>query len=100
MTQQVLFSISLQEFEENQKTWLREVLNEVHPHEQPQKPEKETYGTRKEVARELKISLPTLNDYTKKGIIKGYRIGDRVLYKWSEIEQAVQEIKTIKYGRR
>ena len=43
---------------------------------------KETiYLTRKEAAALLKISLPTLNEYTKAGRIPGFRIGYRVLYK-------------------
>ena len=34
-----------------------------------------------EVASMLKISLPTLNEWSKRGIIQSYRIGSRVLYK-------------------
>jgi hypothetical protein len=41
----------------------------------------------------LKISLPTLNEYTKKRILTGYRVGVRVLYKQSEIELALVKMK-------
>ena len=56
----------------------------------------EGYRTRKETAEMLNISLPTLNHYTKKRILTGYRVGVRVLYKQSEIESALSQIK---YGR-
>ncbi|TWP24279.1 DUF3853 family protein [Apibacter muscae] len=47
--------------------------------------------TRKEVAHLLKISLPTLHDWTKKGLIKSYRIGNRVRYKQTDLYNALQK---------
>ncbi len=61
-----------------------------------EQPKGEGYRTRKETAEILNISLPTLNHYTKKRILTGYRVGVRVLYKQSEIESALSQIK---YGR-
>ena len=61
-----------------------------------EQPKEEGYRTRKETAEMLNISLPTLNHYTKKRILTGYRVGVRVLYKQSEIESALSQIK---YGR-
>ncbi|BDW92733.1 hypothetical protein MACH07_15650 [Flagellimonas marinaquae] len=55
--------------------------------------------SRKETAKFLCISLPTLNDWTKTGIVKAHRIGNRVLYKEQEVIQALNEIKTSKSGR-
>lgn len=57
------------------------------------------YITRKEVAKKLHISLPTLNEYTKSGRIKGYRINGRVLYREDEIENALTSIEPLKYRR-
>lgn len=57
------------------------------------------YLTREETADLIRISLPTLIDYTKKGYIKGYRIGSRVLYRRDQIEECLKEIQTIKYRR-
>lgn len=55
--------------------------------------------SRKETAKYLCISLPTLHDWTKNGIIKAHRIGNRVLYKLNDIHQALEEVKiTIKRG--
>jgi len=53
--------------------------------------------TRKETADKLKVSLVTLNDWTKRALIQSYIIGGRVLYKESEIEKSLFQVKTIKY---
>jgi excisionase family DNA binding protein len=55
----------------------------------PMESHKNLYYSRKEVARMLQISLPTLNDWTKLGWLKSYKIGNRVLYKREEVEEAV-----------
>lgn len=55
--------------------------------------------TRKETAKLLCISLPTLNDWTKTGIVKAHRIGNRVLYKEQEVLGALNEVRTLKTGR-
>ena len=60
----------------------------------------EGYATRIEVAKMLRISLPTLTQYTKDGILKGYRIGRRVLYKQNEVDSVLTEITTSKYKRK
>ena len=44
--------------------------------------------TREQAAEKLKVSLPTLNELTKSGKIPGYRIGNRLRYKASEIINA------------
>lgn len=61
---------------------------------------KVSYLTRQEVSRLLKITLPTLHEYTKAGIIKGSRIGSRVLYLEENILESVKEIPIRKYQRR
>lgn len=50
--------------------------------------------TRKQAANLLSVSLPTVNDWTKTGKIKGYRIGSRIRYKRNEIENSLLQIKT------
>lgn len=45
--------------------------------------------SRKQTAKLLCISLPTLHDWTKEGLIRAYRIGNRVLYKKVDIDQAL-----------
>jgi len=58
------------------------------------------YLTREDVSTLLKVSLPTLNTYTKNGIIKGYKFGDSVRYKSYEIDLALKEIGVYKSNRR
>jgi excisionase family DNA binding protein len=53
--------------------------------------------TRKKTAEILNISLVTLNDWAKRGLIKSYTIGGRVLYKESEVEESLNEVKTVKF---
>lgn len=72
------------------------IAEKLQPYFLPQtieQPKEEGYRTRKETATMLNISLPTLNEYTKKRILTGYRVGVRVLYKQSEIESALVKMK-------
>lgn len=55
--------------------------------------------TRQITAHKLKISLPTLDDYTRRGIIRGCRVGRRVLYRPEDVEAALKEINSVKYQR-
>lgn len=55
--------------------------------------------SRKEVAALLKISLPTLHDWTKSGLLTSYRIGSRVLYKLSEVELSITQRDFKKFQR-
>ena len=64
----------------------------------PPPPETE-FITRLETAQILGVSLPTLNEWTKQGIIPGYRIASRIRYKRAEIVEAVTKINTLKYRR-
>ncbi len=51
------------------------------------------YLVRKEVCQILKISLPTLHDWTQNGMITSYRIDSRILYKLEDIEEALTKRK-------
>jgi excisionase family DNA binding protein len=86
---------------EDLKRLLREVLEESNNQKESQRNENniKKYLNRFEVADLLKISLPTLNNWSKDGTIQSYRIGNRVLYKAEEIDQAVKSVKNIKYKR-
>lgn len=50
-----------------------------------------TFITRGQVAKMLQISLPTLHNYVKQGLIKSYRIGGKVRFKANEIEKSLTE---------
>ena len=46
----------------------------------------EAYLTRKETAKILQISLTCLNDWSNKGILIPYKLGNRTYFKLSDIE--------------
>lgn len=75
---------------------IAEKLQPYFPTQIKENPKEEGFRTRKETSEMLNISLPTLNLYTKKSILTGYRVGARVLYKQSEIEAALSKMK---FGR-
>jgi excisionase family DNA binding protein len=87
-------NVTVSEFSEALRQVVREELSILQP-----KQSTANYLTRPEVAKLLKISLPTLNEYTRKGIIRGSRIGSRVLYLESDITSSVTDIPAIKYRR-
>ena len=82
-------------FAETIRSIIREELSFLNAKEPAQR-----FLSRQEVATLLKISLPTLNEYTHKGIIKGSRVGSRVLYDEAQIRESVKGIPTLKYRRR
>ncbi|GAK95502.1 hypothetical protein JCM19294_2284 [Nonlabens tegetincola] len=49
----------------------------------------DTYLTREEAAQYFKISLGTLWSWTKKGVVKSCRIGNRVYYLKADLKKAV-----------
>jgi excisionase family DNA binding protein len=51
------------------------------------------YIIRKEVAKLLKVCLPTLHDWTKLGWLQSYKMGNRVLYKKHEVEAALHQVQ-------
>lgn len=69
---------------------LQNSLTELQKAVEP-KPETELL-TRHTVAEWLSISLPTLHAWTKNGILKSYRIGNKIRYKKNEVLTALQSI--------
>ena len=52
--------------------------------------------TRREAAKLLKVSIVTLSDWNKKGILNPYRLGNLIRYKRSELEEALIQINNPK----
>lgn len=82
------------------KKVVEEVIENKLKNLNPQ-PEKEGLKllSRKDTAKLLCISLPTLHDWTKTGIVKAHRIGNRILYKLEEVNGALKMIQTSKKER-
>ena len=59
-----------------------------------QKKEPTEWITRKEVSEILSISLVTITAWSEKGILNPFRIGNRIRFKRSEVEQALTKINS------
>lgn len=92
-----LITITKEDLKELLKNSILEALNESEKNQSPI--EKELcYLTREETSKKLHLSLTTLDTYTKKGFINAVKIGHRVLYKESDINDSLfSKIKSIKY---
>ena len=53
----------------------------------------DNYISRKDTAQLLNVSLVTLSTWTKRSILKSYKIGSRVLYKKSEVIESLREVE-------
>lgn len=65
-------------------------LSQFSEKNQPKK--EEELITSKEACKILKITLPTLYDWRKKGIVIAYRIANKIRFKRSEIENSLTKI--------
>ena len=95
METQILYSIKLIELLEK----IEQIIDKRLSSLAPPREEASEYITRKEVASILKVTLPTLHDWTKLGWLKSYKIGTRVLYKKSEVEAAVEGVLNQKHKK-
>ena len=88
-------ALSVDELEAIIKRTVSEVLGSQTPNNQF---EDDKLFTRKETAEKLHISLGTLDTYTKLELIKAEKIGHRVLYRKSEINESLREkLNNVKY---
>jgi len=55
--------------------------------------------TRNEVLELLKVSAPTLRDWTKQGWLKSYQMGSRVFYKEIEVQEALDKVLSYKHKK-
>jgi excisionase family DNA binding protein len=53
--------------------------------------------TRKQAAIILGLSLPTLHDYTVRGIVPAYRLGSRVRFKKGDLLNCLLKVQTVKH---
>ena len=91
----IIESITANELKNLISEAVKEQLENLHP-PQPKDPE---FLNRKQVADVLGISLVTLNDWTKRGLIPALRIGTRIRYKKAEVFEALKQVETLKYRR-
>ena len=65
-------------------------LENFKKHFEPKQPK--TYLSRVEVSKMLNVSFVTLNKWNKSGKLKAVGIGGRVLYRQSDIDNAIVEL--------
>lgn len=86
----LLHNITPVEFKNELISELKEVIQDLIIESKKEKPIE--YLTRQQVAKKLKISISTISDWNKKGILKSYRIGNLIRYKSNELENALTRI--------
>lgn len=70
---------------------IKKVVKDLIPPPQPQTLS-DRLLTRKEVCKMLQISLVTVHNWTKQGILNPYRIGNKLRFKESEVLEALQSV--------
>lgn len=92
-----LLPISIEELENT----IRKIINDSLQENLMISPSKTDgdFLTRKETAQILRVTLPTLYDWTKRGYLQSYRMGSRIRYKRSEVNEAFNSGQLQKYGR-
>jgi len=65
---------------------LEEIVSKIQPNHSPE------FINSKEVSKILGVTLPTLLDWRKRKIIVAYRIGNKIRFKRSEIENSLIKI--------
>ncbi|XMO87178.1 helix-turn-helix domain-containing protein [Algibacter sp. AS12] len=53
----------------------------------------------KSTAEELEVAELTVHNYIKKGILPAFKIGRRVFIKREDLDEALKEVKSLKYKR-
>lgn len=92
----ILTNISLAEIETVIKNAVAEILAQ-----QGNKPHNENSDliTREQTAELLRVSLPTLHNWTKSGLLQSYKINTSVRYKRDEVMRIFQNGELKRYGR-
>lgn len=86
-----MHNITPDEFKNELISSLKDVIQELLAETKKEKPLE--YLTRQEVAKILKVSLVTIIDWSRNGIIKPYRLGNLVRFKSNELDDALIRIE-------
>jgi excisionase family DNA binding protein len=73
-------------------------IQEFYSKKESAKARKKHY-TIKESSTELKVSTLTVRNYIAKGILKAFKIGNRILITNESLENAMKEVKSLRYQR-
>lgn len=84
--------------EELIKSSLDTALKDHYIKRESEKAKKKHY-TIKEAASELKVSILTVRNYIARGLLKANKIGHRILISNESLENAMTEVKSLRYKR-
>ena len=84
--------------EEIIKSSIDVAIQEFYSKKESAKARKKHY-TIKESSTELKVSTLTVRNYIAKGILKAFKIGNRILITNESLENAMKEVKSLRYRR-
>lgn len=87
----IIEKVTLQELQEMFSNVLESKIEYLKTKKQSSNETK--FLTRKETAEILRISLPTLTDWTRQGFLNTINIGRRVLYSYSEVQGLLKKRK-------
>ncbi len=82
-----VYEVDPEEFKNEILAGVEKLLKEFSEQFTPKQPE--IWMNRKEVGELLGISLVTIHNWSKDGILKAYKIGNRVRFKRSDIEETL-----------
>ena len=88
MQQFQFIQINPEQFKDELIQGFRAEIKTLRKEFQPKEPTE--YLTRSDMAQMLKIDLSTLHNWTKKGKLRSYALGNRVYYKRHEVDAALQ----------
>ncbi len=94
MNDKLIVTLYVEELRNIVDECIMKALNQIHPI-----PDEDILLKRIEVARMFKVSLVTLNQWRREGIITPYKIKSRVFFKRSDIMNAINN-SVKKYGRK
>ena len=98
----IILPVSLEKLSEmvRESVRLEYLKRDYEQQKQNRKNTDNEYITRREAAKLLHVSTVTLRKYVRKGKIKAYNFGRRVLFRRSEIEQALTSTPKSREGGR
>lgn len=88
MQKQILISIPLKDFKKIVEETIEAKIIQIVDHNKFEK-----LLSTEEVTKLLGVTRVTLFTWRKKGLIKSYKIENRVYFKWSEIIESLEEKK-------
>jgi len=91
MSEITIIQASSRELEEAITKRFQIEIEKLKNHFQPREPDE--FMTRQEVADLLKCDISTIHNWTVKGKLKPYGIGNRVYFKRSEVVQSIIPLK-------